>query len=143
MWLSQRNSAAPAIRRSARTRFTKKEMIKATTKEWNRSEVLDGVGSRRLPKVKWKVPPAVWEAELKGEERRQLLKWYIGRFPIPRRGVCVPQDANRELALIMRKDTSWEEGEVEKVRAALRILRSCTASTIAGIRVAYRNQDST
>lgn len=58
----------------------------------------EGLNRRGLPLIKWKKEPPIYQGRsLCGETKRLLLKWYIGNFPIPRRGARVPRDAAKTL----------------------------------------------
>lgn len=70
----------------------------------------------------------VWTAKGIGSERRiGMLKWYINKFPIPRRGLRVPRAANAEVVKLLGKEKSWSENKVWMIKDLVRTLRSCTS----------------
>lgn len=58
------------------------------------------------------------------ESRRRMLKWYITKLPMPRRGVRVPRETNAELAKLLGKEESWSGKEVSRIKDLIRTLRS-------------------
>lgn len=54
---------------------------------WKRADERGPWRNREMPKPRWDgVPPILQEKGLTSEQRRKGLKWYIGKFPIPRPG---------------------------------------------------------
>lgn len=55
-----------------------------TLNEWNSFDKDWILERRRLPVAKWRKQPPVWRSKaINGETRCLLLKWYIGKFPVP------------------------------------------------------------
>lgn len=64
----------------------------------------DGPNRRKLLKLKWKNPPPIClSRNISDEFKRLLLKWYIGKLPIPRRGIRIPGETARARALRLDK----------------------------------------
>lgn len=49
-------------------------------------------------------PPIFQTKELSAEQRRKGIKWFIWKFPIPRRGMHIPQELRQDFDKLMRKD---------------------------------------
>lgn len=62
---------------------------------------------------------------LDGETKRLLLNWYVGKFPIPRRGLRVPREAARELELLMKKNEAWTPSEEAEINRIVESLLDC------------------
>lgn len=57
-----------------------------------------------LPKIYSRTIPPLWGAvNVSGENKRLLLKWYIGNLQIPRREKKIPSNASREFARLLGK----------------------------------------
>lgn len=89
------------------------EIRKATSK----SE--EGLTRRGLPKAKWTKKPSLWNSKtINSETRGLLLKWYIGKFPVPRRSARIPRMPTSELELFLKKEGPWtKEKEAKSTRS--------------------------
>lgn len=58
--------------------------------------------------------------------KRLLIKQYIGKLPIPQRGVKIPKDLMAELAGLVRKKTTWSEEEEERLTWLVKELSKST-----------------
>lgn len=57
-----------------------------------------------MPKAKWGTKPSLSAVRNIGkDDRRALLKFLIGKFPIPRHGVRVPTKAVKELPTLVKQ----------------------------------------
>lgn len=74
--------------------------------EWNLKLVDDGLTSRT--KLNGGAEPALWTAcNLEKDDRRALLKFLIGKFPIPRNGARVTREPIKELATLVGQEKAW------------------------------------
>lgn len=74
-------------------------------KDCNRKPLNMTLTSRPMSRAVWGKEPALWATRRIQEEHRTLLiKFLIGKFPIPRRGVRVPREPVRRLSKLLKKD---------------------------------------
>lgn len=79
---------------------------------WNHRDRVEELNIRKLPKISAKHDiPVLRSRELKAEVKRLLLKWYIGRFPIPQRGKPSPKHLTGELKKLAQKEEKVTEEE--------------------------------
>lgn len=106
----------------------RKKIKKRIEDEWNASAQVEGLDRRNLPKLKWKKLPPLWQSKnTSAETKRLLLKWCIGKFPIPRRGVRMPREATREMAHLLKGREPWTKQNEEEINRLVKLLLECTS----------------
>lgn len=96
-------------------------------REWNTRPPGEGLSSRPLPNAIKGENPALWtEKTLSGEHRRLLLKFLVGKFPMPRQGTRIPRESIKALVEIAKKESSWTSLEVRRVKEIIESLRNLT-----------------
>lgn len=79
--------------------------------------------------VKWGRQPPVWKSKrINAETRRSLMKWYIGKFPLPRRVEKIPKPTAAKLNTLLEKSEPWSRGE-EEVNRVVEELKNVTLSS--------------
>lgn len=127
LWLLGRSSAPTHLRRARRPAMTREEWSNKIEREWNTRPVGEGLRSRPMPIVKRGDDVHIWKAQkITGEHRRLLLKFLVGKFPIPRTGVRIPRDLIKELATMAGMNRRWSQREERRTVDLIESLRSYT-----------------
>lgn len=75
------------------------------TSKWNKANERSGMRTRQIPKIETKKNVVLWcIRQINAETTRVLLKWYVGKFPIARRGVKIQRNLIMELGGLTTKD---------------------------------------
>lgn len=102
-------------------------------RDWNRKEPEtpeEGLQSSPIPKMVLGHETALWSAKnLSGEHRRILMKFLVGKFPIPTKGTRIPRGLIRELATLVKKDPKWTQVEERRVVENVSSLKRLTQVT--------------
>lgn len=124
-WILDTGYAPPRLKSIALTNRSRKEIQDKAVETWNRrGEEGERSRNRELPKIKWAEELPLLKAKgLRGEHRRLGAKWYIGKFPIPRRGTHT-LEIKTEFKECMRRAVSWSPQEERKVKEILEKLDS-------------------
>lgn len=127
LWLLEKTTAPAQLKKAMSGIRTKKEWRAIVEEEWNRRPPKATLLNRPMPKAVWSKEPALWATRrIEEEHRRVLIKFLIGKFPIPRRGVRVPREPVRRLAMLIKRDSKWSKEEEEEVIRIIGVLRECT-----------------
>lgn len=123
LWLMGRMAAPRHLREARDRRTTEGLWRKKVEKYWNEREERGGLKNRKLPKIRWGREPQIWSAGgLKCRERRLATKWFIGKFPIPRRGERTPRHQHEMLAALLSSDKEWTGTERTKLKETIEAL---------------------
>lgn len=72
--------------------------------EWNRRDPAEGLTLWKLPEISRKYEiPVMRSKVIRAETKRLVLKWYTGKFPIPKRGEPIPKGRAAELRQLAQK----------------------------------------
>lgn len=127
LWMVKVGGTRNALREAEAKRLTEKKIKDEMMREWTTRRTEEGLKRRKLPLRTWRKHPAIWQSKsLDGETTWLHLKWYIGEFPIPRRGARVPREESRKLEQLMEKNEAWKSGEEEDISRIVRSLPVCT-----------------
>lgn len=60
------------------------------------------------------------------ETKRLIVKWYIVKFPIQSRGVCIPRQQAFDLARLLSRSNAWTKTEENKINEVVETLKDFT-----------------
>lgn len=110
LWLVSREIAPEILSKERERKLTKKSLREEVVKVWNNREMGEELRRRGLPQLEWGKKPQLWrDSRLSSGEKRLLVKWYIGKFPIPSKGAQIPRREASELADLMERDKPWKK----------------------------------
>lgn len=111
------------------TEELKREKIKKRTEDqWKERSQVQGIDRMKLPKLEWKKVPPLWKSKNRSSKTKPLLlKQYIGKLPIPRRGGIVPRKSARQMAHLMKNRETWTKQNEEEINRLAKLLLECTS----------------
>ena len=106
LMLMKRDGVQPLLDEAMKAKWSKVDYKKALLDDWNRREVeVEGLGNRVIPHQSRidRFVPVAQDPRVGTEVRRLALKWYLGRYPIPKENIKVPSRLNAGIRNILQK----------------------------------------
>lgn len=115
LWLLTRTSVPIDLRKARTSSSSVGEWKDCLEKNWNFRPTCESLLSRPMSRATLGGELPLWLARtLTGEHRRFLVKFLVGKFPIPKNGVRIPRDVIKELAVLAGKSNRWTQAEEKR-----------------------------